>query len=84
MSSPQMRKWIYHRAKDILADLNELPYSDDVDEKKLTIIRMGLRDASIELFRRAAVRTTSELMESSELKEVRGTIGTIRKITSED
>jgi len=84
MSSPQMRKWIYHRAKAILAGLNELPYSDDVDDKKLTIIRMGLRDASIELFRRAAVRTTSELMESAELKEVRGNIGTIRKITSED
>ena len=84
MSSPQMRKWIYHRAKDILSDLNELPYSDDVDDKKLTIIRMGLRDASIELFRRAAERTTRELMETAELKEVRGNIGTIRKIASEE
>ncbi len=84
MSSPQMRKWIYHRAKDILAKLSELPYSDDVDDKKLAIIRLGLRDASIELFRKAAERTTAELMESDELKEVKGNMGTIKKITSED
>ncbi len=84
MSSPQMRKWIYHRAKDILAELSELPYSDDVDDKKLAIIRLGLRDASIELFRRAAERTTAELMETAELKEVKGNIGTIRKIVSEE
>ena len=49
MSSPQMRKWIYHRAKDILEELSDLPDSDDLDNKKLTIIRSGLRDASIEL-----------------------------------
>jgi len=84
MSSPQMRKWIYHRAKDILAELSDLPYSDDVDDKKLAIIRLGLRDASIELFRRASLRTTTELMESDELKEVKGNIGTIRKIAAED
>jgi len=64
MSSPQMRKWIYHRAKEILAELSELPYSDDVDDQKLIIIRRGLRDASIELFRRAAERTAEELAET--------------------
>jgi hypothetical protein len=78
-----MRKWIYHRAKDILEELSELPYADDVDDKKLAIIRMGLRDASIELFRKASERTTSDLMESEELKELKRNIGSIRKIGAE-
>lgn len=80
MSSPQMRKWIYHRAKQMLDDLNEIPYSDDVDDKKLAIIRKGLREASIELFKKAAERTAAELMDSKELKELNSTVGQIRKI----
>ncbi len=84
MSTPQMRKWIYHKAKQLLEQLSELPYSDDVDEKKLAILRLGLRDASIELFRRAAERTTAELVDSEELKEVNSNMGTIRQIIGED
>ncbi|RMH48123.1 MAG: hypothetical protein D6694_00895 [Gammaproteobacteria bacterium] len=66
-----MRKWIYHRAKEMLDELNELPFSDDVDDKKLAIIRRGLRDASMELFRRAAERTVKELEDGVHLELIR-------------
>ncbi len=68
MSSPQMRKWVYHRAKKLLDELDEVPLSDDSIEKKLTIIRQGLREASVELFKRAAERATADLLDSSELE----------------
>ncbi len=83
MSSPQMRKWIYHRAKQMLDDLNDIPYSDDVDDKKLAVIRTGLRDASIELFKKAAERTAAELMNTKELKELNSAVGPIRKIEND-
>jgi len=80
MESPQMRKWIYHRAKEMLSALDEIPYSDDANSKKLAVIRNGLRDASIELFRRAAERTARELIDSAELKEINSKPEKIRKI----
>jgi len=60
--------------------VNEIPYSDDADDKKLAVIRKGLREASIELFRRAAERTATELLDSKELKELSSTVEDIRKI----
>lgn len=80
MESPQMRKWIYHRAKEILDAIDDIPYSDDATSKKLAVIRKGLRDASVELFRRAAERTARELLDSEELKEINSEPAKIRKI----
>jgi hypothetical protein len=83
MANPQMRKWIYHRAKKILEELNELPFSDDVDDKKLAIIRRGLREASVELFRRAAERTVEELGESEALQEIQNKPLTLADVLKE-
>jgi len=66
MSSPQMRKWVYHRAKKLLDDLDDVPLSDDSIDKKLAILRAGLREASVELFKRAAASSTAEILESKE------------------
>ena len=68
MASPQMRKWVYHRAKKLLDDLDDVPLSDDSIEKKLIILREGLREASVELFKRAAERATADLLDSSEVE----------------
>lgn len=84
MPSPEMRKWIYHRAKEILSELNELPFSDDVDDKKLAIIRRGLRDASVELFRRAAERTVNELEDGVHLELIREKEKSLDDLLNED
>ncbi|PIP80459.1 MAG: hypothetical protein COW84_05160 [Gammaproteobacteria bacterium CG22_combo_CG10-13_8_21_14_all_40_8] len=66
MSSPQMRKWVYHKAKQLLDELDDVPLSDDSIDKKLAILRSGLREASVELFKRAAESSTAEILESKE------------------
>lgn len=57
-----MQVWIDQRAVKLLNDLNALPFTDDHDLKRLGLLKRALREASYEIFRRAAERTVSDLI----------------------
>ncbi len=85
MSAPQMRKWVYHRAKQLLDELDDVPLSDDSIDKKLAILRVGLREASVELFKRAAVSSTAEILDSKEYQLMtKNSVESIKKTLSTD
>lgn len=60
MSSMQV--WIDQRAVKLMHDLSALPFTDDHDLKRLGLLKRALREASYEIFRRAAERTVSDLI----------------------
>jgi len=49
-----MHQWLNARCAKLLEELNKTPLTDDVDEIKLNLIRSAMREASLELFHRAA------------------------------
>lgn len=49
-----MHQWLNARCAKLLEDLNKTPFTDDADEIKLNLIRAAMREASLELFHRAA------------------------------
>jgi hypothetical protein len=57
-----MQVWIDQRAVKLLNDLNALPFTDDHDLKRLGLLKRALREASYEIFRRAAERTVADLI----------------------
>lgn len=57
-----MQVWIDQRAVKLLHDLNALPFTDDHDLQRLGLLKRALREASFEIFRRAAERTVSDLI----------------------
>ena len=49
-----MHQWLNAHCAKLLKELNNTPFTDDVDEIKLNLIRNAMREASLELFHRAA------------------------------
>lgn len=49
-----MHQWLNARCAKLLEELNNTPFTDDVDEIKLNLIRAAMREASVEMFHRAA------------------------------
>ena len=57
-----MQIWLDQRAVKLLQDINAIPFTDDHDIKKVALIRRALREASQEVFKRAAERTLADLI----------------------
>ena len=49
-----MQQWLNARCAKLLEELNNTPFTDDADEIKLNLIRAAMREASLEMFHRAA------------------------------
>jgi len=49
-----MHQWLNARCAKLLEELNQIPFTDEVDDLKLNLIRAAMREASIEMFQRAA------------------------------
>ena len=49
-----MHQWLNARCAKLLEELNNTPFTDDVDEIKLNLIRAAMREASVVMFQRAA------------------------------
>lgn len=66
-----MHQWLNARCAKLLEELNNTPFTDDVDEIKLNLIRSAMREASLELFHRAAdnSRKMIEQIHREELSE---------------
>jgi TRAP-type mannitol/chloroaromatic compound transport system substrate-binding protein len=56
-----MHQWLNARCAKLLEDLNNTPFTDDVDEIKLNLIRAAMREASIEMFQRAAEQSRTAI-----------------------
>jgi len=56
-----MQNWLHARSAKLLEDINNTPYTDDSDEKKMQLIMAALRESSIEMFQRAAENSRKEI-----------------------
>ena len=56
-----MQQWLNARCAQLLDDLNNTPFTDDVDEIKLNLIRAAMREASLEMFNRAAENSRKKI-----------------------
>ena len=56
-----MKQWLNARCAQLLNDLNNTPFTDDVDEIKLNLIRAAMREASLEMFNRAAENSRKKI-----------------------
>ena len=56
-----MQQWLNARCAKLLEELNNTPFTDDVDEIKLNLIRAAMREASLVLFQRAAENSRKEI-----------------------
>ena len=56
-----MQQWLNARCAKLLEELNNTPFTDDVDEIKLNLIRAAMREASLVMFQRAAENSRKEI-----------------------
>jgi len=63
----KMQNWLNARSAKLLEEINNTPYSDDSDDKKMRLILAALREASIEMFQRAAVNSRKEIDKINQL-----------------
>ena len=61
-----MAEWFDERCKQLLNDLNQVENNEDANELRLKLIRVAMRDSSLEMFRRAATNSRAMLQESGE------------------
>lgn len=57
-----MQIWLDQRSVKLLNELNALPFTDDHDLKKASLIKQAFRDVASELVRRSAERALSEMV----------------------
>ncbi len=57
----KMQNWLHARSARLLDEINNTPYTDDSDDKKMRLIMAALRESSIEMFQRAAEKSRKEI-----------------------
>lgn len=77
-----MAQWFDERCKQLLDELNHVPDTDDADDLRLRLIRVAMRESSLEMFRRAARNSKAMLEEMGEDMHV--TIQEVEKKLLED
>lgn len=58
-----MSEWFDERCLQLRDDLNEIPSGDDASDLKLKLIRVAMRQASLEMFRRAVNNSRENIKE---------------------
>ncbi|NNJ71755.1 MAG: hypothetical protein HKP09_01100 [Enterobacterales bacterium] len=61
-----MAEWFNARCIQLRDDLNNVSDADDADELKLKLIRVAMRESSLEMFRRAAQNSKANLEDMGE------------------
>jgi len=57
----KMQNWLNARSAKLLEEINNIPFSDNSDDIKLRLILAAMRESSIEMFQRAAVKSRKEI-----------------------
>jgi len=52
--------WLEQRSARLLEELSAVPFTDDHDYQKLKMIREAMKEASVEMFKRAIARTKAD------------------------
>lgn len=57
----KMQKWLNARSMQLLDELNSIPLADDTEDKRLKLVMSAMREASVEMFHRAAENSRNEI-----------------------
>jgi hypothetical protein len=60
MPKDDINEWLEERSQKLMHDLATVPFTDDHDYRKLKIIRSAMKEASVEMFKRAIGRTKKD------------------------
>ena len=63
----KMQNWLNARSAKLLEEINNIPFSDNSDDIKLRLILAAMRESSIEMFQRAAVKSRKEIEKTHQL-----------------
>lgn len=58
-SGQDINAWLEERSARLLEELSQVPFTDDHDYRKLKLIREAMKEASVEMFKRAITKTKS-------------------------
>ncbi len=58
-SDQDINSWLEERSAQLLEELGQVPFTDDHDYRKLKLIRQAMKEASVEMFKRAISKTKS-------------------------